>query len=115
MAYFTQSKAAPQLEFCRQLAKDLIDYSYKAAGVDRRKRKRSEAADGIGLWRGKGATFCWKLEWRRLGSTVDLVPTTCLPDSTLQKRIRTYCKCMIGHWLCPTCIGIHVSSKSNDK
>jgi hypothetical protein len=27
-AYFTQSKTAPQLEFCRQLVKELIDYSY---------------------------------------------------------------------------------------
>ena len=44
MAYFTQSKTAPQLEFRRQLAKELIDYSYKAAGVDRHKRKRSRAA-----------------------------------------------------------------------
>jgi hypothetical protein len=62
MAYFTQSKTAPQLEFRRQLAKELIDYSYKAAGIDRCKRKRSEAAmaSGCGV---ESATFCWKLEW----------------------------------------------------
>jgi hypothetical protein len=48
MAYFTQSKTAPQLEFRRQLAKELIDYSYKAAGIDRRKNKRSEAAMASG-------------------------------------------------------------------
>lgn len=33
MAFFTQSTTAPQLEFHRQLAKELIDYSYNAAGV----------------------------------------------------------------------------------
>jgi len=27
------------------------------------------------------------------------------------KRIRTYCKCMIGHWMCKTCIGIHIASR----
>jgi hypothetical protein len=26
------------------------------------------------------------------------------------KRIRTYCKCMIGHWMCQMCIGIHIAS-----
>jgi Transposase IS4 len=41
---------------------------------------------GIGLWVGNGATFCWTVEWRRLGTTDNSVPTTCLPDSQLQKK-----------------------------
>ena len=115
MAYFTQSKTAAQLEFRRQLAKELIDYSYKAAGVDRRKRKRSEAAmaSGCGVETAPHFAGNWNGEdWEVL--TIRYPQHVC---RTLhcKKRIRTYCRCMIGHWLCPTCIGIHIASKSNDK
>ena len=51
MAFFTQSKTVPKLEFRQQLAKELIYYSYQAAVIDRYKRKRSEAvmASGCGV------------------------------------------------------------------
>ena len=115
MAYFTQSTTVPQLECRRQLAKELIDYSYKAAGVDRRKRKRSAAAmaSGCGVETAPHFAGNWNGEdWEVLSIRY---PQHVCRTLHCKKRIRTYCKCMIGHWLCPTCIGIHIASKSNDE
>ena len=65
----------------------ISDYSYKAAGgVDRRKRKRSEAAVASGCGVETAPHFAGHWNGRRLGTTDNSVPTTCLPDSKLQKK-----------------------------
>ena len=112
-AYFTQrDDAAPlsQLEFCRKLAKELLALSHTVNTGERNKSKRRSglvssicgvetAPPYAGSWTGT--------KWEFLTSKY---PQHVCRTLGCQKRIRTYCKCMMGNWMCPTCIGIHIAS-----
>ena len=41
-----------------------------------------------------------------------IVPASCLVNIVVQvpRRIQTFCRCMVGHFLCGACIGIHTAS-----
>jgi hypothetical protein len=110
LAFFTRSLALSQLEFRRKLAKELIDYSFSINRGERIKRKRDsglsesicslETAPPLaGTWTGTKWVFLTSRYPQHVCKTVGC-----------QKRIRTYCRCMIGHWMCSTCIGIHIAS-----
>lgn len=113
VAFFTKSPTMNQLEFRRKLAKELLEYSYALHSSGRGKRKRDTgvcpslcgvetAPPYASLWTGT--------EWQYLSSKYGQHICRTIK---CQKRIRTYCRCMIGHWMCPTCIGIHIASKDN--
>jgi hypothetical protein len=111
ITFFTTSHAMRQLEFRRKLAKELIDYSFSINRGERIKRKRDSglsesicsletAPPFAGTWTGT--------KWEFLTSRY---PQHVYKTVGCQKRIRTYCRCMIGHWMCSTCIGIHIASR----
>ena len=115
MGYFTQSKTISELEFCRQLAKELIGYVYAIVRGERGKRKRSDWVVALicGMETAPQLAGAWNCErWEVLTTQY---PQDVCRTLHCKKRIRTYCRCMIGHWMCPICIGIHIASKVIDK
>jgi hypothetical protein len=109
-AFFSRIVTMSQLEFRRKLAKELLDYSFSINTSRRIKRKRrlelSESICGVET-APLFATNWTGTRWEFLSTKY---PQDFCKTVGCQKRIRTYCKCMIGHWLCPTCIGIHIAS-----
>jgi hypothetical protein len=114
VAFFTKSPTMNQLEFRRKLARELLEYSYALHSGGRVKRKRDTgvcpsicgvetAPPYASLWTGMERLY---LSSKHGQHTCRMIKC--------QKRIRTYCRCMIGHWMCPTCIGIHIASNNND-
>ena len=110
-AYFSASELMNQIEFRRKLAKELLDYSFQVRG---RRRARTEglcasicgeetAPRYAGHWTGT--------EWTKLAT---MYPQHICRTFNCTKRIRTYCRCNIGFWMCSICIGIHIASKEND-
>ena len=61
------------------------------------------------LWCGKGPCVCNNLEQNGMAVPFKQVSTAHLQAIGCNKCIRTYCKCMKGFWLCPACIGMHIS------
>jgi len=110
-AYFSSNEPLTHIQFRRKLSKELIDYSYQVRG--RRKSvaslAQSKCAEEMapkyaGSWTGS--------EWTQL--TTMYAQHICRTYGC-KRRIRTYCRCKIGHWLCPTCIGIHIASEDAGK
>ena len=110
-AYFSASEPMNQIEFRRKLAKELLDYSFQVRG---RRRARTEglcasicgeetAPRYAGHWTGT--------EWTKLAT---MYTQHICRTFNCTKRIRTYCRCNIGFWMCSICIGIHIASKEND-
>jgi Transposase IS4 len=109
-AFFSRSVTMSQLEFRRKLAKELLDYSFSINAVGRNKRKRrSDLPESIcGVETAPLYATNWTgTSWEFLATKY---PQHFCKTVGCQKRVRTYCKCMIGHWRCPTCIGIHIAS-----
>ena len=110
-AFFTtRDTAMSQLEFRRKLAKELLDFSFVSNKGERSKSKRGSglgtmncgvetAPPYAGTWNGT--------KWELLSSRY---PQHVCRTLGCQKCIRTYCRCMVGNWMCPTCIGIHIAS-----
>ena len=111
-AYFSgANEPLTQIQFRRKLSKELIEYSYQVRG--RRKSvaslAQSKCAEEMapkyaGTWTGS--------EWTQL--TTMYAQHICRTYGC-KRRIRTYCQCRIGNWLCPTCIGIHIASEDTGK
>ncbi|KAI2496884.1 Transposase IS4 [Fragilaria crotonensis] len=108
-AYFSGSELLNQIEFRRKLAKELLDYSYQVRGQRRVHEGLCASTCGeetaprfAGQWTGT--------EWTQLAT---MYPQHVCKTYNCTRRIRTYCRCKIGYWLCPTCIGIHIASKEN--
>lgn len=111
-AFFNKLDSTPnQLEFRQQLAKELLEFSASLHRRGRSKRKRDSGAvaSNCKLETAPAYASRWTgTEWEYLsGKYSQHVCRT----YKCQKRIRTYCRCMIGHWMCPTCVGIHIASK----
>jgi hypothetical protein len=107
--FFTQSDSLSQLQFRRLLAKQLMDFSFV---VNRGNRKRSRGSvDAVapicGVETAPVYATSWNgTEWRYLAGKY---PQHFCKTVGCNKRIRTYCRCMKGYWLCPACIGMHIA------
>ena len=109
-AFFSRSVTMSQLEFRRKLAQELLDYSFtiNAAGRNKRKRRTDLPGSICGVETAPLYATNWTgTSWEFLSTKY---PQHFCKTVGCQKRVRTYCKCMIGHWRCPTCIGIHIAS-----
>ena len=110
LAFFTRSNTMNQLEFRRKLAKELLDFSF---AMPERVRARSQRASApvtviCGLETAPPYAVSWTgTKWEFLKCKY---PQHVCKTLGCQKRIRTYCRCMVGHWMCPTCVGIHIAS-----
>lgn len=114
VAYFTKNQTMNQLDFRRALSKELLEYSYSLSGSGREKRKRDSrvCASLCGVETAPPHASSWTgTEWQFLSSKYGQHVCRTIK---CKKRIRTYCRCMIGHWMCPPCIGIHIALKDND-
>ena len=114
VAFFTQSATLNQLEFRKKLAKELLEYSSALHGSRRGARKRDAGACAslCMLETAPAYASTWTgTEWEYLSGKYS---QHICRSFKCQKRIRTYCRCMIGHWMCPTCVGIHIASKDNN-
>ena len=112
-AFFNKLDSTPnQLDFGQQLAKELLEFSASLHRRGRSKRKRdSGAVASISkLETAPAYASSWTgTEWEYLSGKYSQQHVC--RTYKCQKRIRTYCRCMIGHWMCPTCVGIHIASK----
>ncbi|KAI2500665.1 Transposase IS4 [Fragilaria crotonensis] len=108
-SYFSQSDTLSQLEFRRLLAKELMEFSFVVnTGTRKRTRRSMEPVASVcgvetapvyaGNWTGT--------QWQFLSTKY---PQHICKTVGCKKRIRTYCKCMIGFWMCPACIGMHIA------
>jgi hypothetical protein len=99
-----------QLEFRQKLAEELLDFSFV---MPERGRVRSQRAYALliaicGLETAPLYAVTWtRTKWDFLKCNYSQHVFKTLGS---QKRIQTYCRCMIGHWMCPTSIGIHIAS-----
>jgi Transposase IS4 len=109
--WISTNKSVTQLEFRRLLAKELLELSFRARGRPRQRLDamvRSNCGEEMapkyaGAWTGK--------EWKKLST---MYPQHVCKTLNCNRRIRTYCRCNVGYWMCSTCIGIHIASKDND-
>jgi hypothetical protein len=108
--FFTKSDSPlSQLQFRRLLAKELMDFSFVVNRDNRKRKRRSiEAVAPIcGVETAPVYATSWNgTEWHYLSSKY---PQHFCKTVGCNKRIRTYCKCMKGFWLCPACIGMHIA------
>ena len=107
--FFTKSDSLSQLQFRRLLAKELMDFSFVVNRDNRKRKRRSiEAVAPIcGVETAPVYATSWNgTEWHYLSSKY---PQHFCKTVGCNKRIRTYCKCMKGFWLCPACIGMHIA------
>ena len=107
--FFTQSDSLSQLQFRRLLAKELMDFSFVVNRDNRKRSRRSmeAVAPTCGVETAPVYATTWSgTEWRYLSSKY---PQHFCKTVGCNKRIRTYCKCMKGFWLCPACIGMHIA------
>lgn len=107
---FSGSEPLNQIEFRCKLAKELLDYSYQVRGRRRVHEGLCACICGdesaprfAGQWTGT--------EWTQLAT---MYPQHVCKTYNCTRRIRAYCRCEIGFWMCPTCIGIHIASQEND-
>ena len=107
--FFTTSDTLSQLQFRRLLAKELMDFSFVVNRDNRKRSRRSlEAVAPIcGVETAPVYATEWNgTEWRYLSSKY---PQHFCKSIGCNKRVRTYCKCTIGFWFCPACIGMHIA------
>ena len=108
--YFTQSDLLSQLQFRGMLAKELMDFSFVVNRGNKKRSRRSvnAVAPICGVETAPVyATTSWNgTEWTYLSSKY---PQHICKTVGCNKRIRTYCKCMKGFWLCPACVGMHIA------
>jgi hypothetical protein len=108
-SFFTQSDTLSQLEFRRLLAKELMEFSLTDNSPSKRRSRRNmvpvSTQCGVetaplyaGNWTGT--------EWHFMSTKY---PQHVCKTIGCKNRVRTYCGYMIGFWLCPTCIGIHIA------
>ena len=98
-------------EFRRLLAKERLDFSFQARGRRRRPDDylcrsvccEETAPKFAGHWTGT--------EWTRLNT---MYAQHVCKTFNCNKRVRTYCRCKVGFWMCSVCIGIHIASRDND-
>jgi hypothetical protein len=113
-SYFNDSTTLSQIDFRRKLAKELIDYSSRQLLMGRNRRVvrdtripsrcgEETAPLHAGAWTGS--------EWEYRQTPY---PQYQCKTFNCRKRVRTYCRCNKGHWLCSVCIGIHIASNDND-
>jgi hypothetical protein len=108
--YFSGSEPLNQIEFRRKLAKELLDYSYQVRG--RRRVHEGLCASTWGEETAPRFAGQWTgTEWTQLAT---MYPQHVCKTYNCTRRIRAYCRCEIGFWMCPTCIGIHIASQEND-
>ena len=107
--FFTKSDSLSQLHPRRLLAKELMGFSFDV-NIDNRKRLRrsSEAVAPIcGVETTPVYVTTWNgTDWQYISSKH---PQHLCKTVGCNKRIRTYCKCMNGFWLCPACIGMNIA------
>ena len=110
-SHFGGLTALSQLEFRRLLAKELLEYSMQVRG---RRQKHEDylcrsacgeetAPKFAGHWNGTEWTMLSTMYAQQVCRTLHC-----------NKRIRTYCRCKVGYWLCSVCIGRHIASTDND-
>jgi hypothetical protein len=108
-SFFTQSDALSQLDFRRLLAKEVMDFSFVVGKGDRKRSRRSmePVASACGVETAPVYAGTWTgTHWQLLSSKY---PQHICNTVGCRKLIRTYCKCMIGFWMCPACIGMHIA------
>ena len=100
-----------QIEFRRTLAEELLEFSTRTPR-GRQKRSQEAMCNSVcgeetapqfdGHWTGT--------EWTRLNT---MYAQHVCRTFNCNRRIRTYCRCNVGHWMCSICIGIHIASRDN--
>ena len=107
--FFATQDSISQLEFRRMLAKEMMDFSFVVNKDNRKRSRRSmEAVAPIcGVETAPVYATEWTgTEWRCLSSKY---PQHFCKTIGCNQRIRTYCKCTVGFWLCRACIGMHIA------
>ena len=109
--YFTQSDSlSSQLQFRRILAKELMDFSFVVNRVYKKRSRRS--VDAVAPICGVETAPVYATSWNGTKLTPYLslkYPQHICKTFGCNKRIRTYCKCMRGFWLCPAFAGMNLA------
>ena len=109
LSFFTQSASLSQLEFRRLLAKELMGFSLTVNSPSKRRSRRSmvPVSTQCGVETAPLYARNWTgMEWHFMSTKY---PQHVCKSVGCKRRVRTFCRCMIGFWLCPTCIGIHIA------
>ena len=111
-AWASNANATPQLEFCRELAMQMLENRIGVDGVVvhspiwARKRGREDKASSHELCTRPNFTGGWRTELNTWGKiTTQYAKIKC---STCNVKIRTYCKCDKKVPMCSDCYGIHL-------
>ncbi len=107
---FSLSDAPIQLDFRQSLlAKELMDFLF-VVNAGKKKRLRwsmKPVASVCGVETAPVYAGSWTgTQWQFLTSKY---PQKICKTAGCKKQIRTCCKCMIGFWVCPACIGMHIA------
>ncbi len=106
---FTFILAVVVVNFRQLLAEELMDFSFAVnAGNKKRSRRSMESVASVcGVETAPVYAGSWPgTQWQFLTSKY---PQHICKTAGCKKRIRTFCKCMIGLWMCPACIGMHIA------
>ena len=112
-AHFNQLLSMSQFEFRCKLAKELIDMSFDSDSPIKNTRKRTRAAvsplcreESVPTYAGQWNGNSWE------PAKTEYLQHVC-KGVNCKKRIRSYCKCNKGHWLCKVCIRLLMGMAEN--